>query len=88
MRGSDVSDRGRQAGSATPAERLSVVHDRQYGVLAAVDGDGAVVEQRTTSPYGADPTDPRQGLASVTDADGHPVHPADLARSPFPSPRR
>ena len=79
MRGSDVVSGGRQVGYGAPAQRLLAVHDRQYSVLAVTDGDGAVVEQRTFSPYGADPTDPRQGLASVADADGHRVHPADLA---------
>ena len=67
-------------GAGSLSARRIAVHDRQYSTLAAVDTDGGIVQRYTYSPYGADPTDPRRGLAMATDADGVVVaNPADYA---------
>jgi RHS repeat-associated protein len=49
-------------------QRLYGVHDRQYSVLTLTDEDGDAVEEYAYSPYGADPLDPRQGVAQRTDS--------------------
>jgi len=66
-------------GNGTLDQRLYGVHDRLYSVLAVVDEDGDPVEEYQYSPYGANPLDPRTGVAAITDADtGLPLS-AELA---------
>ena len=58
-------------------QRLYAAHDTLYSVLRLTDEDGNVVEQYSYSPYGADPTDPRKGVARITDADDNELTPDD-----------
>jgi hypothetical protein len=55
-------------GDGSLDQRLYAVHDRQYSVLTLTDEDGDPVEEYAYSPYGADPLDPRQGVAQRTDS--------------------
>ncbi len=67
-------------GNGSLDQRLYGVHDRLYSVLAVVDEHGDPVEEYAYSPYGADPLDPRTGVAAITDADtGLPLSPAVAA---------
>jgi len=58
-------------------QRLYAAHDTLYSVLGLIDEDGNVVEQYSYSPYGSDPTDPRKGVARITDGDENELTPDD-----------